>query len=249
MNTALRWWASFGSVGGRGRRGLGAIQITELQNISPAEAKESQCTLILQGKGNGHSEALQAWKEGLKTLQQFRQGKGIGRNPGAEPNKPGRSRWPEPDAIRRITHRNASAHRPEHPAGNFFPRAQFGLPIIFHFKDRDEPQDATLKPVDAERMASPLIIRPYFNRDDEQWYPAALYIGLAPVELELSSGRTTSPVIAWPKTESEKQKAVENIHPLSGVARVLSNKLQKPISPISAFLNYFKNPKQFFKEN
>jgi CRISPR-associated protein Cmr1 len=247
VNTALRWWASFGSVGGRGRRGLGAIQITTLKNISPAEAKESLCTLTLQS--NGHSDALKAWKEGLIALQRFRQGKGIGRNPGSEPNRPGRSRWPEPDAIRRITHRNASAHSPEHPAGNFFPRAQFGLPIIFHFKDRDEPQDATLKPVSAERMASPLIIRPYFNSDDEQWYPAVLYIKLEPVELELSSGRTTSPVNAWPKTDNEKQKAVDQTPPLSGVHKELGNKLKNPLSPISAFLNYFKNPAKFFQEN
>jgi CRISPR-associated protein Cmr1 len=246
VNTALRWWASFGSVGGRGRRGLGAIQITELKNISRAEAEESSCKLILQ-QSNSHSDALKAWKEGLSALQQFRQGKGIGRNPGSEPNRPGRSRWPEPDAIRRMTRRNASVHSPEHSAGNLFPRAQFGLPIIFHFKDPGDPQDATLKPVGAERMASPLIIRPYFNSDDEQWYPAVLYIGLEPVALELGSGRTTSPVIAWPKTDSERQEAVNQIFSLSEVQKRL--KPQKPLTPISAFLNYFKSPANFFNGN
>jgi CRISPR-associated protein Cmr1 len=246
VNTTLRWWASFGSVGGRGRRGLGAIQITKLKNISPAEVKESSCTLIMQQSNGGYSDALNAWKEGLTALQQFRQGKEIGRNPGSD-NRPGRSRWPEPDAIRRITQKNAPAHSPVHPAGDLFPRAQFGLPIIFHFKDRADPQDVTLKPVGAERMASPLIIRPYFNSDDEQWYPAVLYIGLEPVELELSSGRISSLVIAWPKTDSEKQKAVEQIHPLSGVVKGLSKEPQKPLSPISAFLNYFKNPARFVK--
>lgn len=248
VQTALRWWASFGSVGGRGRRGLGAAQIAGLSSVSPEEAKESGCTLILQQQ-QPRNDAIKAWKEGLAALQKFRQGVGVGRNPGSEKNRPGRSRWPEPDAIRRITEKNAPAHRPEHPAGDFFPRAQFGLPIIFHFKDREDPQDATLKPISAERMASPLIIRPYFK--DEQWYPAALFIGLESdvlTALELVSGKTRSKVSAWPNTDAQKQAAVEAIHPLSGVLKALLKKRQKPLSPMSAFLYYFKDPQKYFKE-
>jgi CRISPR-associated protein Cmr1 len=41
-----------------------------------------------------------------------------------------------------------------------FPRAHFGLPIIFHFKDRGDPPDTTLKLPEAERRASPLLFRP-----------------------------------------------------------------------------------------
>jgi CRISPR-associated protein Cmr1 len=43
-----------------------------------------------------------------------------------------------------------------------FPRGQFGLPIIFHFKDKGDPPDTTLKPAleGTDRRASPLLIRP-----------------------------------------------------------------------------------------
>lgn len=36
-----------------------------------------------------------------------------------------------------------------------FPRAHFGLPIIFHFKDRGDPPDTTLRLKEADRRASP----------------------------------------------------------------------------------------------
>lgn len=245
--TALRWWTSFGSVGGRGRRGLGAVKVEDLPSITAKEARECGCILVLQGdKG---MRAIEAWKASLQTLQNFRQGKGIGRNPGSEPNRPGRSRWPEPDAIRRITKKNATAHRPEHPAENLFPRAQFGLPIIFHFKDRDDPQDATLKPMGAERMSSPIFLRPYFKQDEDQWVPAALCIKPEVVELELNSGRTSATVQSWPKNEADQQVAVDRIHPLSGVLKGLNKKPQKPLSPLNAFLNYFKDPDKYFNGN
>jgi CRISPR-associated protein Cmr1 len=42
-----------------------------------------------------------------------------------------------------------------------FPRSNFGLPVIFHFpKDKPELKDFTLKLKDYERLASPLILRP-----------------------------------------------------------------------------------------
>src|SRR5947199_255505 len=50
----------------------------------------------------------------------------------------GRSDWPEPDAIRRLTTKNAKFRLPEHPVEKKFPRAVFGLPIGFKFKDEDK---------------------------------------------------------------------------------------------------------------
>ena len=41
-----------------------------------------------------------------------------------------------------------------------FPRAQFGLPIIFQFKDDDDPSNTTLQGAHHDRLASPLILRP-----------------------------------------------------------------------------------------
>jgi CRISPR-associated protein Cmr1 len=53
---------------------------------------------------------------------------------------------------------------------NAFPRALFGLPIIFHFKDRNDPQDTELSchrgRERKNRMASPLIIKPLALAED-----------------------------------------------------------------------------------
>jgi len=50
-----------------------------------------------------------------------------------------------------------------------FPRAEFGLPIVFHFKDYEDPEDAELYPVvngeEKTRMSSPLILRPMICRN------------------------------------------------------------------------------------
>ena len=99
----------------------------------------------------------------------------MGRNQGLG-NRPGRSRWPEADTIRRATNTHAPMHKPEHPVDGFYPRAAFGLPLVFHFKDKNEGdprgQDSdslVLNPEGHDRMASPLILRPYF--DGRQYRP------------------------------------------------------------------------------
>jgi hypothetical protein len=109
--------------------------------------------------------ALAAWKAGLAVPQRVRQGEGDGRNP-RPPSRPkvpaGRSRWPEPDEIRRLTGKTAGAHA--HPVVSVprFPRAVFGMPIVFHFSTAGDPdfERMELRPAEFERMASPLILRP-----------------------------------------------------------------------------------------
>lgn len=117
--------------------------------------------------------ALAAWKHGLGLLRKLRQGEGLGRNEGKN-GRPGRSRWPEPDAIRKLAKKTAPAHAERVVHVDAFPRAAFGMPIIFHFKDieKGEPADTELLPEGATRMASPLIIRPYF--DGREWMTLAL---------------------------------------------------------------------------
>ena len=80
---------------------------------------------------------------------------------------PGRSEWPEPSAIRHLTGQSHPNHRNPipNPLINKFPRAAFGLPIIFHFKDQGDPTDTTLQSADHERLASPLILRPLACKD------------------------------------------------------------------------------------
>jgi hypothetical protein len=83
-------------------------------------------------KDNGNSNAISAWKQSIQTLQTFRQGNDIGRNPGEDPKRPGRSRWPEPETIRKITgSRDLKHQRMAAVPDDGFPRADLGLPIIF----------------------------------------------------------------------------------------------------------------------
>jgi len=245
--TALRWWASFGGIGGRTRRGLGAVRVENLAPVSKEEVKEHGCTLVLQEPApqeKAHESAVEAWRAAIKALREFRQEAGIGRNKGSGPNRPGRSRWPEADAIRRITHKNSREHQPTHPAGNIFPRAAFGLPIIFQFKkderSRDDPEQHSLQPENAERLASPIILRPYW--DGSKWRPAALYLGKETTKLILRGPRGDNPVKEWPEDGEQRKTAIQEIHPIQMVAKKHPGKIA---SPLAAFLNYFKKPTDY----
>jgi CRISPR-associated protein Cmr1 len=110
--------------------------------------------------GKQEQAPIDAWKQVIGCLQKFRQGEEVGRNRGSG-NRPGRSRWPEPETIRRVTERRSPRHaRLAHIPNDAFPRAEFGLPIVFHFQGEGEPPDTVLYPLGAERMASPLILKP-----------------------------------------------------------------------------------------
>lgn len=117
---------------------------------------------------NPHSNALKVWEHLFGELQNFRQNR---------PKKRyGRSNWPEPDVIRDYTNQRLDGLDHDQPVYDpiieKFPRADFGLPILFGFHpdhkpdeddelnpDRD-PRDTTLQGTDHDRLASPLILRP-----------------------------------------------------------------------------------------
>lgn len=177
VHQAIRWWASFGGIGARTRRGLGAVQVATLAPVTVAEVQALGGQLALLRPGRN---ATDAWKAAVALLQLFRQGVGVGRNPGDEPNRPGRSRWPEADTLRALSGRAAAKHQTPVCTVRAFPRAAFGLPIVFHFKDKGDPDDHILEPADLhadlprDRLASPLILRPYW--DGTGWHPAALLL-------------------------------------------------------------------------
>lgn len=162
----LQWWANFGGLGFRSRKGLGAIEVTECddfpeicQSLTTDDVKQAGC--LLQIRQQNHPTGLRALEAGIQRYADFRQRAGVGRNVGQNPNHPGRSRFPEPDALRRIQ-RNLGydrRHEPVHQAGSVFPRAVFGLPILFH-SHQERAVNATVNPAFGERLASPLIIRP-----------------------------------------------------------------------------------------
>ena len=190
VESAVWAWANFGGLGGRNRRGCGAIVC---KTLAPPSAEHFQAWLTASmnrfgltlatsavewtqlADGVWHQPlgepAVAAWDRVIWTFRQFRQGQNFGRNPGSP--RPGRSRFPEPESIRRTStgvNRTVSGHQRLTPIpDDAFPRAELGLPIVFHFQGQGEPADTTLYPVVdgkmEQRMGSPLVLRPVATAD------------------------------------------------------------------------------------
>lgn len=229
----LQWWANFGGIGARTRKGLGAIHISESvdypiigQPLTETEIKAANCVISLKGKSTNGLAQLYA---GIQKLSDFRQKAEVGRNKGQAPKPAGRSRWPEPDALRRIQRTHQENHVPEHKAGNIFPRALFGLPIIFHFVGRGEPKDSQLTPLQGDRLASPLFIRPFYlgttnAKGEKEWASCALVTPYEHIKnMQVTLGRAeTYPV--W------KADTAQHIRPIQD---------NQGTDPLDAFLKYF----------
>jgi CRISPR-associated protein Cmr1 len=176
VEAALWAWETFGGIGARTRRGFGALQCMRINN---QDVLRPQCSQVEQrikeeldkyiAEGNWPDDVphlsqamgtdlkivsdggspIAAWQNLIKKLQAFRQ---------ARDGRYGPSLWPEANAIRSLLQDRVAGER---PLVEKFPRARFGLPIIFHFSHSGEPADTTLTGVDQiERLASPLILRP-----------------------------------------------------------------------------------------
>ncbi len=230
VEAALWAWETFGGLGGRTRRGFGALQCIKAErSINGTTEKlsllavnreqvikqflQSMVEHVVEGVWHPDIPHLErqphyyrfvfddqpakVWGKQMQALQDFRQN----RRPGTEHNRPGRSFWPEPEAIRRLTGQRKPIHAPLTPEIDAFPRARFGLPIIFHFKDMNrhnpgdpnsDPGDSTLQGVGKlDRMASPLILRPLAYGDGRAIGLAALLKApdVPPGGLRLKSGR------------------------------------------------------------
>ena len=168
-------FVTFGGLGARTRRGFGAVRVTDRSAVSLRHAIESLGWEDRIAIRNGpYHDAVSAHDAALAKLRDFRQKVRLGRNPGAHGGVPGRSRWPEPDALRRLTRHHDPKHKPTHPVDARYPRAAFGLPILFQFKDRRDPPTQTLQPGGAERLASPLVLRPVAEPKGKQVHAVAL---------------------------------------------------------------------------
>lgn len=158
--------------------------------------------------------AMTAWYYSIEQLKAFRQ---------SRTNNRGRSKWPEPDAIRsskpngfRGKH---SKPMPKTAGINKFPRAAFGLPIIFQFKDTTiDPPKTALQGDKHERLASPLILRPLRCADGTFASIAIVLDGpkIPPGGLKLVNGEPNT-VDTSPLTVSEATQ----IEPLRGETDVL----------------------------
>lgn len=142
------------------------------------------------------------WYYPLAKLREFRQK----RRNNAQGKPYGRSYWPEPDEIRwRFPRGFRGRHSQPAPANrrraNKFPRAVFGLPILFQFKD-NELETTTLQGVHHDRLASPLILRPLVCADNTpvslaivlsapEFPPGGLELKNAPYETKIELDRLT----------------------------------------------------------
>lgn len=181
VEAALWAWEAFGGIGARTRRGFGAICLKSLNplnsSLSPEQfLKNNLKKYVVKSEiwpkdvphlslnsdslkiSREFSTTQEAWENLIDKLKEFRQQ----RNPGPRNNNQGRSKWPEPDEIRRLANQHKFEHKPEHPVHSF-PRAAFGLPIIFKFKDdrNGDPRETTLSLMESDRLASPLILKPF----------------------------------------------------------------------------------------
>ncbi|ODQ01750.1 type III-B CRISPR module RAMP protein Cmr1 [Salinivibrio sp. SS2] len=262
VQEAIRWWISFGGIGSRTRRGLGAIKLTKdnLRVVTRQEVAERGGRLVTLSDSSARGP-IDCWRLAVDKLRSFRQGKGIGRNyPNESSNSPaGQSRWPEADSVRNISGSWSEKHRPKNSNINLFPRAAFGLPIVFHFQknkgeDKSDPDDHTLGLAGQERkrMASPLILKPYLS-ESGKWLPAVLLLPdwqralSADLDLSLTSQqdekdhpKNSSPASAkeppkrWPSSEHERDELAKRIPPMNDNGRLRAN------DPLHAFLDFFE---------
>jgi CRISPR-associated protein Cmr1 len=170
---AIKAWINFGGLGSRTRRGCGSLFSNDysFKDVSSAKAWIGKHgtnnirdwpTLSKTIYTHQNTETINSWNKSITLLKDFRQLPGFARQPIGSEGRPGRSYFPEPDTIRKLVTGNYQRHSPKESMPKGFPRAEFGLPIIFHFKPGDgDPVDTTLVPniIDAERFASPLILK------------------------------------------------------------------------------------------
>jgi len=183
VEAALWAWQTFGGIGARTRRGMGAIECIQIGEILqlPQSANDFQnlvrenliqwieagdfpagvphlcrpLKIKLTGKQNDIT-GIEALRNIIAKYKAFRQSR-----PGR-----GRSHWPEPDLIRASFRGRIFRHPIAHPVQGKAPRAVFGLPLIIHFRTYkdgkgEDPEETTIQGVgEINRLASPLIIRP-----------------------------------------------------------------------------------------
>ncbi len=263
VEAAIWAWTNFGGIGSRTRRGCGALFCQETAPRDVASIgkwyrenlpgfgtgqQQGQDWPIMPDKiliGSTVGKPIDQWAEVIEVMRAFRQGPGVGRNPGSSGGgrMPGRSRWPEPEAIRNL----AKARLPKHQRlaaipEDAFPRAEFGLPIVFHFKDGQDkkerfsefrdPPESELYPAGSKRMASPVILRPLAFGDGRRAVPLIMRLVTKPLtEVELKvRGETIH--TAGPGEIQGKRLAEYRSSPMSG--------LTHDGSALEAFVNFAK---------
>ncbi|MDG5816168.1 type III-B CRISPR module RAMP protein Cmr1 [Chitinispirillales bacterium ANBcel5] len=230
VENTLKLWVLFGAVGARGRRGCGSIYCEELlKGMNSLEDVSKFLFKFTSQKIKGPIDypnligaKLYATKNArtvkslLDKYSEFRQARTK-----REGDTPGRSFWPEPDAIRTIS---SDYHQPEHPDGVWFPRAIFGLPIITKFNTsgsgkRDPDGCIELKPHTSddkeERWPSPVFLKCSRLGNNEDVNLALILNQKFPDNMSLK-GETCSkklPTTANPNYQKDKKMIFDSDHP------------------------------------
>lgn len=171
VRLALSAWIYFGGIGARTRRGCGSLSCDgDIMTLGEIMKNAPHITLWRKRA----NDSLSAWSYAVKKYRDYRQK----RNPG-QGNRPGRSKWPEADSLRKMTGKYPEKHSPrEYLPLPSFPRAALGMPIIFQFPSdrRHEPDGIQLIPdvKDSSRMASPVITKALC--DNGTWYSAVIIL-------------------------------------------------------------------------
>ena len=247
VKDATTAWINFGGVGSRTRRGCGSL-FSDKISFSTVQEIRSWLTskgatqarhwptlpnqIYINGKEENHDVS---WADTITLLSFFRQGRDFGRNLPSNPSdkyKLGQSRFPEPDTIRALLNKWDHPPRKEYPQKGY-PRAEFGLPIIFHFMGKGVPPDTTLQPVvdgiTQDRMASPLIFKPLATSATKA-LPCVLKMNTLPLEeVVLMNGNN--------------EVLHSSSHPIrsSSFAAMNRSPMQGSSSAIDAFLKYAKD--------
>jgi CRISPR-associated protein Cmr1 len=188
VENAFFAWVYFGGVGARTRRGMGSLEVVSKGNVPKMQEIKNLADVRIMTVAS--QDALQAWRQSLDVYKGFRQQ----RRPGQERRRPGRSFWPEPETIRGLR-----GHQPL-PGQRGFPRAVLGLPIVFHFINRergeDDPGATTLSPVRQDgkegRMASPVITKAI--KIGDTWFAGVIFLrdqADRNIQVQLQDGNNT----------------------------------------------------------
>lgn len=160
IDAAVHAWVAYGGLGARTRRGCGSLTFTDRALQVPARpdtaGPSGVTTLGRTYLGPAQTDPVAAWRRAVQSYRDFRQRPGFARDPGGR--HPGRSRYPEADTLRVRT--GAHGHPVVHQVLGF-PRADLGLPIVFHFLGHGEPAQHTLEGArpGRQRLASPVITK------------------------------------------------------------------------------------------
>ena len=185
---ALWAWETFGGIGARTRRGFGALQLKRVNGKEHTDTPslddpvqwirdrisdlQTKCKPPVKGKAPENvpcllpdmmmqslipKNATPAWEKAIEELLEYRQ------FPNGRTSQYGSSKWPEAETILTFTRKKiAPSQTPQK-----FPRAAFGLPIIFNFIGYPDLQKRPLQGANKnhDRLASPLILRPLICKD------------------------------------------------------------------------------------